>query len=64
MSEEYYYIKIRSIEYDRPDWFVTKGGFSPSPNGIRVFDDIDEAIDVKKIVQDGHQGYRVEIRRF
>lgn len=64
MNDEYYYIKIKSFEYDKPDWFMVEGGFSPSPKGVRVFDDIDEAIDVKKMVQDDHKGYTVEIVRF
>lgn len=61
---EYYYIKIKSIEYDRPDWFLTTEGVSTSPEGIRVFNDLDEAIDIKKIVQGEHKGYTVEIVRF
>lgn len=62
---EYYYIKIKSIEYDQPDGFLTEDGvFLPFPKGIRVFNDLDEAIDMKKIVQDEHKGYTVEIVRF
>lgn len=63
MNNEYYYIKIKSIEYDQPDWYMIEDGFSLSPIGIRVFDDIDEAIDIKNKLQKEHN-YKVEIERF
>lgn len=66
MNDEYYYIKLKSFEYDTPDLFLIEGGFSPSPKGVRVFDDVDEAINVKKTIQEGHKsyGYKIEIERF
>lgn len=63
MNDEYYYIKLKSIDYDKPDWFLVEDGLSHSPKGIRIFT-IDEAIDVKKFLQEFHKGYIVEIRRF
>lgn len=63
MNDEYYYIKIKSIEYDQPDRYMIEDGFSLSPIGIRVFDDIDEAIDIKNNLQKEHN-YKVEIVRF
>lgn len=64
MGFEYYYIKIKSIEYDRPDWFLVEDGVSPSPKGVRIFNTVDEAIEVKQFLQKDHKGYTVEIERF
>ena len=64
MNDEYYYIKIKSFEYDKPDQFLVEGDVSPSPEGIRVFDDLDEAISVKKMLLEGCSTYTVEIVRF
>lgn len=64
MNDEYYYIKIKSFEYDMPDRFLIEGEFSPSPKGVRVFDDLDDAIGVKKMLLDGCPNYTVEIVRF
>ena len=64
MGIEYYYIKLKSIDYDERDWFLVEDGLSHSPNGVRIFYTIDEAIDVKKFLQEVHKGYTVEIERF
>ena len=64
MNDEYYYIKIKSFEYDKPDQFLVEGGVSPSPKGICVFDDLDEAIGIKKTWLEGCPNYIVEIVRF
>ena len=66
MNDEYYYIKLKSFDYDQPDRFLTDLGLSISPQGVRVFDDLDEAIDIKKTIQEGHKsyGYKIEIVRF
>jgi len=64
MNDEYYYIKIKSFEYDEPDQFLVEGGFSPYPKDIRIFDDLDVAIGVKKMLVEGCPKYTVEIVRF
>lgn len=61
---EYFYIKIKSIEYDQPDWFLVEDGLSHSPKGVIIFYTIDEAIELKQFLQEGHKGYTVEIERF
>lgn len=61
---EYYYIKLKSIDYDKPDWFLVEDGFSHSPKGVRIFYTIDEASEVKRFLQEFHKGCTVEIERF
>lgn len=66
MNDEYYYIKIRSIEYDGPDYFLTDEGImSLNPRGIRVFNDIDDAIETKNHLKNSYSNfYYIDIVRF
>lgn len=72
MNNEYYYIKLKSINYDEPDWFLVDADslspnewVSPTPKGITIFDDLDKAIDAKiRLKEYFFKDYIVEIVRF
>ena len=64
MNDEYYYIKLKSIDYDQPDWFLSKDGISPHPDRVKVFSDLDDAIETKNYLKSLYAGYNLEIVRF
>lgn len=64
MNNEYYYIKLKSIDYDKPDWFLANSGLSPHPGRLKIFNNIDEAIEAKNYYKSLYAGYYLEIVRF